>query len=63
MLETANRLTIAGSGFLALAMIAVVLLITDLLFSLWWAILATTLVAVAFGWFWYGLALLRRAER
>jgi hypothetical protein len=63
MLETANRLTIAGSGFLALAMIAVVLLITDLLFSLWWAILATTLIAVAFGWFWYGLALLRRAER
>jgi hypothetical protein len=63
MLETANRLTIAGSGFLALAMIAVVLLITDLLFSLWWAILATTLVGVAFGWFWYGLALLRRAER
>ena len=62
MLETANRLTIAGSGFLALAMIAVVLLITDLLFSLAWAILATALVAVAFGWFWYALALLRRAE-
>jgi hypothetical protein len=43
-------------------MIAVVLLITDLLFSLGWAILATALIAVAFGWFWYGLALLRRAE-
>jgi hypothetical protein len=62
MLVTANRLTIAGSGFLALAMIAVVLLITDLIFSLGWAILATALIAVAFGWFWYGLALLRRAE-
>jgi hypothetical protein len=62
MLVTANRLTIAGSGFLALAMIAVVLLITDLLFSLRWAILATALVAAAFAWFWYGLALLRRAE-
>jgi hypothetical protein len=63
MLVTANRLTITGSTFLALAMISVVLLITDLLFSLGWAILATSLIAVAFLWFWYGLALLRRAER
>ena len=63
MLVTANRLTITGSTFLALAMILVVLLITDLLFSLGWAILATSLIAVAFLWFWYGLALLRRAER
>jgi hypothetical protein len=63
MLVTANRLTITGSTFLALAMISVVLLITDLLFSLGWAILATSLIAVAFLWFWYGHALLRRAER
>jgi hypothetical protein len=63
LLVTANRLTIAGSVFLALAIISVVLLITDLLFSLGWAILATALVAFGFGWFWYGLALLRRAER
>ena len=63
MLVTANRLTIAGSVFLALAMISVVLLITDLLFSLGWAIGATAVVAFGFGWFWYGLALLRRAER
>jgi uncharacterized protein DUF6328 len=63
MLVTANRLTIAGSVFLALAMISVVLLITDLLFSLGWAIVATAVVAFGFGWFWYGLALLRRAER
>ena len=63
MLVTANRLTITGSTFLALAMISVVLLITDLLFSLGWAILATSLVAAGFLWFWYGLALLRRAER
>jgi hypothetical protein len=63
MLVTANRLTITGSTFLALAMISVVLLITDLLFSLGWAILATSLIALAFLWFWYGVALLRRAER
>jgi hypothetical protein len=63
MLETANRLTIAGSVFLAFAMTSVVLLITDLLFSFWWAVLATALIAVGFGWFWFGLALVRRAER
>jgi hypothetical protein len=61
MLQTANRLTIAGTAFLALAMIAVVLLITDLLFSIWWAVLATAVIAAAFAWFWYALALLRRA--
>ena len=63
MLVTANRLTIAGTIFLALAMIAVVLLITDLLFSLGWAILASALVAVGFGWFWYGLPLRRELEQ
>jgi predicted membrane channel-forming protein YqfA (hemolysin III family) len=62
MLVTANRLTIAGSVFLAAAMVSVVLLITDLLFSLGWALLATVVVAAAFGWFWYGLALTRAAR-
>ena len=61
MLVTANRLTIAGSVFLAAAMVSVVLLITDLLFSLGWALLATVVVAAAFAWFWYGLALTRAA--
>ena len=62
LLETSNRLTIAGMVFLALAMITVVLLITDLLFSFWWAILATGLIALGFAWFWYGLPLSRRAR-
>ncbi|MGN6429109.1 MAG: DUF6328 family protein [Gaiellaceae bacterium] len=62
MLVTANRLTIAGSLFLAAAMVSVVLLITDLLFSLGWALLATAIAAVAFAWFWYGLALTRAAR-
>ena len=62
MLVTANRLTIAGSVFLAAAMISVVLLITDLLFSLGWAILVTAVTAAGFAWFWYGLALTRAAR-
>jgi hypothetical protein len=62
MLVTANRLTIAGSAFLAAAMTSVVLLITDLLFSLPWALVATAAAAIGFGWFWYVLALTRRAR-
>ena len=62
MLVTANRLTIAGSLFLAAAMTAVVLLITDLLFSLPWALVATVVAAAGFAWFWYGLALRRRTR-
>jgi hypothetical protein len=60
MLVTANRLTIAGMVFLALAMSAVVLLITDILFQAWWAALVTGLTALCFAWFWYGLPLWRR---
>jgi hypothetical protein len=57
MLEISNRLTISGMTFLALAMIAVVLLITDLLFSRGLAVVVTAVFALGFGWFWYGLAL------
>jgi uncharacterized protein DUF6328 len=57
MLVISNRLTISGMTFLALAMIAVVLLITDLLFSLGSALVVTAVFALGFGWFWYGLAL------
>ena len=60
MLRIANALAIAGTVFLALAMTGVVLLITDLLFEAWWAALVTALTAGAFGWFWYGLPLVRR---
>ena len=45
MLETANRLTIAGMAMLALAIWASVFLITDILFDLWEAVLVTALVA------------------
>ena len=60
ILETANRLTIAGTLFLAAAMTLVVFLITDILFHAWWAALVTALAAGCFVWFWYGLPLTRR---
>ncbi len=58
MLTVANRLAIAGTVFLALAMTAVAFLITDLLFQAWWAALVTGLTGGGFAWFWYGLPLL-----
>jgi Family of unknown function (DUF6328) len=59
MLETSNRLAIAGTAFLAIGMTAAVFLITDILFKAWWAALTTALIAGAFAWFWYGLPLIR----
>ena len=61
MLRTSNRLAIAGTFFLALSMIAVVFVITDVVFNTPAAIGVATAAAVLFGWFWYGLALARRA--
>ena len=62
MLATGNRLAIAGTGFLALSMIAVVFVVTDVVFDLWVATAVSIASALAFAWFWYGLALLRRAQ-
>jgi hypothetical protein len=59
LLETSNRLAIAGTAFLALGMTAAVFLITDILFEAWWAALTTALIAGAFAWFWYGLPIIR----
>ena len=62
MLVTSNRLTIAGTAFLALAMICVVFFITDFLYghlSAW----VTTGMGATFAWFWYGLPLLRAARK
>ena len=62
MLVTSNRLSIAGTIFLALAMIAVVFLITDLLYARWVVAVVTAGIAGVFAWFWYGVPLARRAE-
>jgi hypothetical protein len=62
LLTTANRLTIAGLGLLALAISGSVFLITDILFDLWEAVLVTAVVGGGFAWLWYGLPLSRRAR-
>jgi hypothetical protein len=62
MLFTANRLTIVGTGFLAVAITASVFVITDVLFHASWAAAITGgTAAFAFG-MWYALPLYRRAQ-
>ncbi len=63
LLRTSNRLTIAGTAFLALSMIAVVFVVTDVVFDLPVAIVVASGTAMLFGWFWYGLALMRSVRR
>ena len=62
MLETSNRLTIAGTAFVAISMSCVSYLIADVLFDLWPAALIAAAVAAAFAWFWFGLPLSRRLQ-
>jgi hypothetical protein len=62
MLLTSNRLAIAGTLFLAVAMTSAVYLVTDLVFHATLTVIVTALAAAAFAWFWYGLGLLRKVQ-
>jgi Family of unknown function (DUF6328) len=57
MLVVSNWLTIAGLVFLAVAITAVVFVITDFLFHRAWAVAFTALVAAAFLVLWFALPL------
>ena len=59
----ANRLAIAGLGFLAIAMSCVVWLITDLLYGATATAIVTALTALAFAVLWYVLPIVRRIRR
>jgi Family of unknown function (DUF6328) len=60
MLVVANRLAIAGTVFLALAITGSVFFVTDFLFGALATGIVTGVVAGLFTWFWYGLPLTRR---
>jgi amino acid transporter len=62
MLFTANRLAIAGTVFLAVAMAAVVFLIADVIYGGWQAAAAAGGVGGLLAWFWYALPLSRRGQ-
>ncbi len=57
-LKAANRLSIGGLAFLALAMIGAIFLITDVLFGGVAAAVSAVGVGAVFVWYWYGQPLL-----
>jgi hypothetical protein len=60
LLRTANRLALGGLACLGVAMTAAVFLVTDFIFSIPAAALASGAIAAAFLWFWWGLPLGRK---
>jgi hypothetical protein len=62
MLVAQGRLMIAGLASLAITMALVVFLVFDVIFSVRWASIAAGALALAFGWFWYGLPISRRSR-
>jgi amino acid transporter len=60
LLLRANRLTITGMAFLAIAMSAVLFVITDVLFGEPWPALVAAIAALLFAWTWYAAPLMRR---
>jgi hypothetical protein len=60
ILLIANRMTIAGLGFLALAMVGAVMLIADYVFSETLTVVSGIAAAIVFGSLWYALPLGRR---
>ena len=62
LLVVSNRLAIAGTALLAVAIAGTVFVVTDLLFDATSAALVAAATAAFFGWFWYALPLLRRAQ-
>jgi hypothetical protein len=63
LLYTGNRLAIAGIAFLALAMSAVVYVITSVIYSGAAAAGVAGGIAAILAWLWFGLPLSRRLER
>jgi hypothetical protein len=63
VVQTANRLTIAGLSVFAIAMTSAILLITHYLFGPTTAIVTTAIVVVAFALIWFALPLRRRRLR
>jgi hypothetical protein len=63
MLRVSNVFTVAGTVFLAIAMVSVIFVITDLLFGGAAATLASIVAGVVFAILWYVLPLTRKALR
>jgi hypothetical protein len=62
LLETSNVFALIGILFLAISMVGVVVLITDVIYSKELAIASGTFAALLFGGLWAGLPLWRRRD-
>lgn len=62
MLRKGNREAIAGTGGIALAFTGVLFLVTDLMFSLPWAIVVAAIFFLLAAWRWWFVALARKAK-
>lgn len=63
VVQTANRLTIAGLSVFAVAMTSAVFLVTHFLFGPATAIITTAIVAIAFALIWFAVPIHRRRVR
>ena len=62
LLQLATKTSVAALGFLSVAMSASVFLVADFLFGAVTTVLATTVVAALFLWFWFGRPFVRRVR-
>ena len=62
MLRKGNREAIAGTGGIALAFTGVLFLVTDLMFSLAWAIVVAAIFFLLAAWRWWFVALARKVK-
>lgn len=62
MLRKGNREAIAGTAGIALAFTGVLFLVTDLMFSLPWAIVVAAIFFLLAAWRWWFVALARKAK-
>ena len=63
IVESANRLAIAGLVFLGLAMVGVILLLSHVVYGDAMAAVAASLVFVGLAWFWFLAPLVRARHR
>lgn len=63
MLRKGNREALAGTGGIALAFTGVLFLVTDLMFSIPWAIAVAATFFVLVAWRWWLVALFRKVEQ
>ena len=62
IVETANRLAIIGMVFLAIGMVAILILLSNVVFGTIAAALVGVLAALAVALLWFSIPLVRRAE-